>query len=120
MRIRTEEKPMRIPLKRLLPYYEEPIWAEGREYARDGRAILLTNESGAYISTATVYLDVPMRSNEVAIKNYSENEGVLDLLIAEDLIKPEPVDEVPSGHVTIPIHKLTPKGLSLYSETKET
>ena len=37
---------------------------------------------------ATVNLpDVPLRSNEIIVKDYSENEGVLDFLIKEDIVE---------------------------------
>jgi hypothetical protein len=43
--------------------------------------------------------------NEVAIKNYSENEGILDVLVAEGIVK-SPHRYVNSGFVKIPICEL--------------
>lgn len=46
--------------------------------------------------------------DEVAIKDYSENAGMLDALIAQDVVLP-PHDYFASGHVRIPICRLTEK-----------
>ncbi len=46
-----------------------------------------------------------IESGEVAIKNYSENEGVLQALIAAKIIS-EPVRFIATGFVQIPVCKL--------------
>jgi hypothetical protein len=46
-----------------------------------------------------------LESNEVAIKNYSENQGVLEVLIAANIIS-EPVRFIASGFIEAPICKL--------------
>jgi hypothetical protein len=46
-----------------------------------------------------------LSEDEVAIKNYSENEGILDTLVTEGVIKP-PHRHIKSGFVIIPICKL--------------
>jgi len=53
---------------------------------------------------ATINLE-GLSETEVAIKNYSENEGILPVLIAEGIIK-EPHRYVNSGFVKIPICEL--------------
>ena len=61
------------------------------------------------ITVATVNLPhEPMNPDEVAIKDYSENEGMLDVLMQADLIF-IPNRYVPSGHVEIPVCKLDTK-----------
>lgn len=50
-----------------------------------------------------------MAENLIAIKDWSENEGVAELLIQEGLIEPEPVHWIPSGYVVIEIYRITDK-----------
>jgi hypothetical protein len=59
------------------------------------------------IATATVYLPHAAfdKSTHVAIKDYSENEGMLNALINAGVVAPPDI-YIPSGHVKIPICKL--------------
>jgi hypothetical protein len=62
-------------------------------------------EDGTPYATATV--NVPgLESDEVAIKNYSENLGMLTFLVTNKIVEP-PHRTVDSGYVTIPVCKLT-------------
>lgn len=76
-------------------------------YNNGRRAIELTiQESGEPMAVASVNLpDEPIEDDEVAIKNYSENEGILEVLIHANVIS-EPLREVDLGFVTVPICKL--------------
>lgn len=70
-------------------------------------AILLRDkEEGEVVTVATVNT-VPLPDRLVAIKNYSENEGVLDFLIENNVVEPEKGNTIYSGFVEIPIHRLT-------------
>ena len=61
---------------------------------------------GDSVAVATINLpDVDMKPDEVAIKDYSENEGMLDILIAADIIS-QPIMFVRSGFINVPICKL--------------
>lgn len=63
----------------------------------------ITNE---LIAVATVNIpDVPLESDEVIIKNYSENEGMDTVLINAGIIGP-PRRSVQTGFVIVPICKL--------------
>lgn len=77
--------------------------------------LLISVESGEYWSTATTNLitrgDIPPGC--VAIKDYTENEGMVDLLIQNGYIEPEPIWHVASGYVQIPVHWLTQEALDL-------
>lgn len=54
-------------------------------------------------TTATVNIpDVLLADNEVLIKDYSENEGVLDFLIRYNIVTPTP-NGVQSGFVWVPV-----------------
>jgi hypothetical protein len=65
---------------------------------------LVETETGEPFMMCT--LNIPDLSyGEVAIKNYSENEGVLDFLIKEGIIEP-PHRFASSGYVSLPVCKV--------------
>ena len=69
---------------------------------------LIDAEDGSPIATATVNLpDVPAGPNQVFVKNYSENEGMLDALVAAGVVKPTG-QAVRSGFVEVPVCELQP------------
>jgi hypothetical protein len=80
-----------------------------RQYDNGRPALVLVDaEDGSPIATATVNLpDVPLGRNQVAIKDWSENEGVLDALVAAGVVK-HTGQTVPSGFVEVPICELQP------------
>ncbi|MEK3977339.1 hypothetical protein MKZ20_21760 [Psychrobacillus sp. FSL K6-2684] len=65
------------------------------------------------LATVTTGLRVGVPKNYVAIKNYSENTGVLDFLIEAGVIE-LPAFYVPSGFVNIPVCKLLVKPTKVY------
>ena len=71
-----------------------------------------SNTEGA-IARVTVNPDIPISIDEIAIKDYSENEGMVDWLLSMNIIEEEPIREIESGWVTIPVHKLTAHGKEL-------
>ena len=64
-------------------------------------------------TTATVNIG-GLHGDEVAIKNYSENEGLLDVLLGLGVIEP-PHRRVASGFVTIDICNMVRPKLEEYS-----
>lgn len=65
------------------------------------------------IATATVNLpDANIPKNAIAVKNYSENEGMVDTLVASGVIKPEPLKFIMSGFVSIGVYELTKEALA--------
>ncbi|WP_152050931.1 DUF4313 domain-containing protein [Tautonia marina] len=69
---------------------------------------LIDAEDGSPIAQATVNLpDVALGRNQVAIKDWSENEGMLDALVAAGVVKPTG-ETVRSGYVEVPICELQP------------
>ena len=67
---------------------------------------LLDINDNTSIAIATVNLpNIDLQKDEVAIKNYSENEGILDILINAEIIS-KPLYSVKSGFIDIPICKL--------------
>lgn len=62
---------------------------------------LFCQEDNTPFAKASVQIK-DLESNEIAIKNYSENEGILEYL-CENKIITQPHRYVESGYVTIPI-----------------
>lgn len=73
---------------------------------------------GEPIAIATVNIpDVPLKDNEIIIKNYSENEGMLEVLKQSGFIT-ETKREISTGFVTVQVVEKTPKLLELEKELK--
>lgn len=82
-------------------------------YYRNGNiGVEIWSEDGP-ITKVTTNPDISIGNDMIAIKNYSENEGMVDWLKSMDIIEPDPVRIVISGWVEIPIHKLTPNGIRM-------
>jgi hypothetical protein len=63
-------------------------------------------ETGAPITTATVNLpEFPLEEGEVAIKDYSENEGILDALTDAGVVS-DPKKYAITGFALVPICNL--------------
>ena len=57
-------------------------------YPNNRPAIVIFSPSGDRLLTATINMpDVYLEPNEVIIKNYSENEGILESLINNGIVK---------------------------------
>jgi Domain of unknown function (DUF4313) len=77
-------------------------------YAYGGRVVLFLNdaENGEPIATCTTNVPKePLAVDEVFIKNYSENEGMLDFLVNAGVVK-DTGRRIKSGYVEIPVCKL--------------
>lgn len=76
------------------------------KYPNKRLAITLTDEEGYPCNRVTVNLpDVSLEDGEIIIKDYSENEGILDCFI-ENKIVSKPLRHVNSGFVRLPVVKL--------------
>jgi len=76
-------------------------------YAPDQIAIQLRDaDSGEPVATATAAVpEQALPSNLVLIKSYSENEGMLDALVAAGLVR-DTGERVPSGRVQLAVCEL--------------
>jgi len=84
------------------------------KYANGNLAIeIWSNEEGP-ITKVTVNPDIYIDHDRIAVKDYSENEGMADWLISENLIEEEPIESITSGFVKIPIYELTPHGKEMF------
>ncbi len=61
--------------------------------------------AGEPIATASINLPIALESDEVIIKDYSENEGMVDALVAAGIIG-KPLRYVSSGFIEAPVCKL--------------
>ena len=78
-----------------------------REYDNNRPALQLFDETNFPFAIATVNLpEIDIPKGFVAIKNYSENVGMLEALKAAGIIR-EVHSYYPSGHVQIPICALS-------------
>lgn len=76
------------------------------EYYNGNKAIyLFDKETGELVTVATVNLEEVLPEGQVYIKDYSENEGMLEALVKAGVVS-EPISYVPSGFVIIPVCKL--------------
>lgn len=72
-------------------------------------ALRLVDESSSFhetIATLSVNPVVALAADEVAIKDWSENEGALASLLSTGWFEEEPVRVILSGHVQIDVIKL--------------
>lgn len=60
------------------------------------------------VSNCNVWVE-GLAEDEIAVKNYSENEGMLNFLVENNICE-VPHRNVSSGYVVLPICKLTEKG----------
>lgn len=64
---------------------------------------LIDAENGEPVATATVNIpEMPLSEDEILIKNYSENQGMLSFLEKEEIVQ-RTGRVVESGYVTIPV-----------------
>jgi len=73
-------------------------------YGNDRRALQLIDAVDfSRVATATVNIpDKALESDEVFIKDYSENEGMLDALVKAGIVE-DTGRRVTTGHVTVPV-----------------
>lgn len=95
------------PLALKTPYDEYDVIIQRKRYSNGRLALeIIDVEDGCPVMVATVNIpEANLKPDEVIIKNYSENEGVLEFLIENGIVS-EPVRHIPSGWVTFPIVKI--------------
>jgi len=84
-----------------------PVEIRFSSYTNNRTAILLRDpRSGELIAKATTNLhEHDMSPDEVAIKDHSENEGMLAFLVGQRIVS-EPVRFIRSGFVEVPVCRL--------------
>lgn len=89
-------------------FFGEEVEVAFTTYAdNQNTAIILVNTEYDIQAVATTNTGYALDSHYVAIKDYGENTGVSDFLIDNNIIKKDVITSIPSGHVLIPVFKLT-------------
>lgn len=85
------------------------VYVNIRQYSNGRPAIeLIDAEDHFPYAVATVNMpDVLLMPNEVLVKDYSENEGMLEFLTVHNIVTPTE-NGVHSGHVWLPVAVLNP------------
>lgn len=68
-------------------------------------AVMETEAGREPFGMITVNVQQELKPGRVAIKDWSENEGLLDVLVEEGIVS-EPLAYIPSGFVEIPVCRL--------------
>jgi hypothetical protein len=82
-------------------------------YQNNNLALQIVDDEDV-IATCTVCTGKVTDETTIAIKDYSENEGMVDFLQSLDIIEKTPTYIERSGWVTIPYYKLTLNGQELF------
>jgi hypothetical protein len=85
----------------------QAVIAKFRRYRNGQTAIQLVTDDGEPWLTATYAMTAPVPPDCVALKNWSENAGVPEILVAGGVLEAGPVAQIASGHVLVPIFRLT-------------
>ena len=85
-------------------------------YPNGNLALQVANPTLGHICTCTVNPGCTVPHDALAIKNYSENQGMVTTLTNMGIIGPE-LYRIPSGWTQIHVHQLTEKGHALFVQT---
>lgn len=86
--------------KKVVKFLGEELTPVMNRYANGQNAIQLVDSDGMPFMTASVAHDINIADDEVIIKNYSENQGILEALIEAGIIE-KPFAEIPVNFVTL-------------------
>lgn len=88
-------------------------------YGNGNLALAVESETEGPICICSVNPGQKVDDGLLAVKDYSENEGMASTLLDMGIIG-EKKYSIPSGWVSIPVYELTEKGLALWGLNKET
>ena len=91
--------------KKVVKFLGEELTPVMNRYVNGQNAIQLVDSDGMPFMTASVAFDVNIADDEVLIKNYSENEGILEALIDANIIE-KPYAAIETGFVKLHIAAL--------------
>ena len=94
--------------------YENCSFRASRYSDNGNLALVVESPEEGRIMTISVNPGLKLGDDVLAVKNYSENEGVDETLKELGIIHDAPVSRIPSGWVEIPVYKLTEKGRELF------
>lgn len=99
-------------MEQALKFKGNEVIVSTKEHYQNNRTVieLILKKSKEPYMVASVNLPhIALEKDEVLIKNYSENEGVLDFLIASNIVELLDKNPIQQGWVSIPICKLIKK-----------
>lgn len=88
----------------------DDCWFSVSRYSNGNICVEIWQDNHGPIVRVTTNLGVSIPDSYLAIKDYSENEGMVEFLKKLDIIADDPVMTVPIGYVFIPVHRLTNTG----------
>lgn len=89
--------------------YENCYFITGN-YINGNLAISIYNDTDGLIVKVTMNPGKEIPVSMIAIKDYSENKGMVDWLLSMDMIEVEPNMIITEGWITVPVHRLTDIG----------
>lgn len=75
------------------------------KFNNDRHALIIEDEQGTIAQCNVNIPEIPLAEDEILVKNYSENEGMLDLLIREKVVE-DTGRRIQSGFITLPVCKI--------------
>ena len=91
----------------------ETVRIQFARYPNGQLALQLVTEDGEPWLIATSATAFPVPDGCIAVKNWSENDGVPDILVRGGVIEGVPLASVASGFVSVPIYRLTAAALAV-------
>jgi len=95
--------------------YENCFFRVGK-YPNGNIAISIISENDGPITHCTTNTGMKLSDDRIAVKYWSENEGMEEFLIQMGIIEPDPCDIDINSPMTPDIYKLTEKGINLIKE----
>ena len=94
----------------------EGCWFEAGRYVDGNPALRIMSGEGPVCTCSVNPPDEILADGEIAIKDWSENQGVGNWLKLHGVIvREDPVRRIPSGFVMIPVYRLTDAGKALFA-----
>lgn len=92
--------------------YDNCYLLDGK-YHNGNLGLEIWSEEHGPIAKVTTYVSMILGDDYIAVKNYSENEGMDEFLVSSGIVDKDPINYVASGFVDIPIYRLTEYGKGL-------
>jgi hypothetical protein len=94
---------------KVFTYKGDKVRLTQREYGNKRTALTMESAIGEpYMKISVNVDDVPIRPNQIVVKDYSENEGILHWLQDNNIVS-APIGGAKVGHVFCPLVELLPK-----------
>lgn len=96
--------------------YENCMFCVNRYVNNYNLALSIYSENEGPITTCTINTEHISKADEIGVKDYSENVGMVNFLKHMGIIEGDPVHIQNSGWVEIPYYKLSESGKELFNE----